>query len=138
MSLHGSCSCQNIEVIWHNVDLSLVPRACQCDYCQAKSAAYVTKSATRFEVVIHHKNLHQQIKHGSQTAVFHECAHCKDIVFVTVSIDGEIYGALNANIMDKSLEFAEPVMMDFSGQSAQEKLHRWRQNWCYPVSIRHD
>jgi hypothetical protein len=76
---------------------SLAPRTCQCEYCFAKSAAYVTKPDTKFEVLIHHKSLHKKVQHGSSSAIFHECSHCRQVIFVTSEIEGELYGALNAN-----------------------------------------
>jgi len=86
----------NIEITWHTIDYSLVPRAGQCAYCAAKSANYITKSGTRFEVLIGSDSYHNEVQHGSNSAVFHECTHCAQVKFVTAQIDGELYGALNA------------------------------------------
>lgn len=135
MSMRGSCDCNNIEIIWHVIDYSLVPRACQCDYCVTKSAAYVSKSATKFEAIIRNNNLHKTVQQGSNSAVFHECANCDQVIFVTIEIDGELYGALNANHLNNKLGFSTPVKTNFSSQTAQQKQERWRQNWCHPVSI---
>jgi hypothetical protein len=135
MSLYGGCSCNNIAVIWHTVDYSLVPRACQCDYCQSKSAAYVSKSGTRFEAKIRKEHFHHKAQHGSNSAVFHECSNCDQVVFVTVAIEGELYGALNANLLNNRLGFSSPVETNVSDQTAEQKLDRWRQNWCCPVVI---
>ena len=135
MSLRGSCRCNNIEVLWHTVDYSIVPRACQCEYCLAKGAAYVCKSGTAVEVCIHKEQLHRISTHGSKTARFHECGHCGDVVFVTADIDGDFYGVLNALCMKNTLGFPAPVKTDFRGHSAEQKRERWRQNWCYPVAI---
>ena len=135
MSIRGSCECKNIEVVWHTIDHSLVPRACQCGYCRSKEAAYVTKSGTRFEVVIHNEKLHTEVRHGSETAVFHECSYCGQVVFVTAEIDGELFGALNANQLSNKYGFAESVKLNFSAQSVAQKRERWRENWCHPVLI---
>jgi hypothetical protein len=135
MSMHGSCKCRNIEVHWHTVDYSLVPRQCQCDYCGQKDAAYVSKSGTRVDIHIHSERLHNTVMQGSNSALFHECGNCGQLVFVTAEIDGELFGALNANCMDNKLGFSAPIGVDFSNQSAGEKLIRWRDNWCHPVFI---
>ena len=134
--MRGSCECNNIEVKWQIVDLSLVPRACQCDYCAMKSAAYVTKAGTRFEVTIHNRVLHKMVQHGSGSAIFHECGHCGQIIFITAQIDGELYGALNANYLDNKMGFPAPIEINFSDQSAEQKRDRWRQTWCHPVVIK--
>ena len=135
MTISGSCECNNIKVIWHTIDHSLVPRACQCEYCSSKDAAYVTKSGTKFEAIIQNENLHKQVQHGSRSAVFHECANCGQVIFVTSEIDGELYGALNARHLTNKFGFAEPVELNYSYQSLEQKRDRWRQNWCHPVLI---
>lgn len=134
--MYGSCECKNIEVQWKTIDYSSVPRACQCDYCRAKSAAYVSKSASAVDVVIHNPGLHRIVTHGTGTAQFHECGYCGTLVFVSCEIDGIIYGVLNAACLDNKFGFAKPVAMDFSNQPVAERLLRRQQNWCYPVNIR--
>lgn len=135
MSISGNCACNNIKVTWHVVDYSLVPRACQCDYCLSKSAAYVTKPATKFEVLIHNEKFHKKIQHGSNSAVFHECSNCNQVIFVTVEIEHLLYGALNANHLNNKFGFSNSVNANFSSQTAEEKQERWRKNWCCPVLI---
>ena len=135
MTMSGSCDCGNINVTWHIEASSFVPRACQCEYCALKSAAYVTKPGSKVEVVIQSKKLHEILQHGSNAAKFHECLKCDQVVFVTSEIDGELYGALNANHLENSVGFSEPIQANFSSQTAGEKRSRWRQNWCRPVCI---
>lgn len=135
MSITGGCRCNNVRVTWHTRDYSVVPRACLCDYCRARGAAYVSKSGTTVEVRIHTERLHAIITHGSQLAEFHECGACADLVLVTAHIDGESYGALNARCLDNKAGFAAAVSIDYSGCTAEQKLMRWRQNWCSPVRI---
>ena len=133
--LAGSCSCNNMRVNWHTLDHSLVPRACQCVYCLSRSAAYVSKSGTRFEVFIGNSDLHRTSRQGSNSAVFHECAYCNELVFVTASIESDQYGALNANCLNNTFGFGPARPVDYGGQSAQQKLDRWKLNWCCPVLI---
>ena len=135
MGMHGNCRCKNIEIFWQIIDYSLVPRACQCTYCRQQSAAWVSKSGSKFAATIHHTELYSTVEHGSNTALFHQCANCNQVVFVTTCIDGELYGALNANCMHNKSGFPKPVATDFSAQSAVEKLTRWQQHWCRPVII---
>tara|TARA_R110001599_G_scaffold353459_1_gene592352 strand:- start:43420 stop:43665 length:246 start_codon:yes stop_codon:yes gene_type:complete len=73
------------------------------------------------------------VQHGSNSAVFHECANCDQVIFVTTEIDGELYGALNANHLKNKFGFSSAINVDYSALSAQEKLARWQQNWCFPV-----
>ncbi len=135
MSITGGCDCTNIKITWHISDHSLIPRACQCGYCASKSAAYVTQSGTKFDVLIRGEKFHKQVQHGSNNAVFHECSSCDQVIFVTAEINGELYGALNANHLNNKQGFSTSVEVDFSSQTAVQKRERWRQNWCQPVLI---
>jgi hypothetical protein len=133
LSITGGCRCNNLRVTWHTKDYSGVPRACVCDYCRARGAAYVSKSGTAVEVRIHNKRRHAIVTHGSHSAEFHECGACGDLVVVTAQIDGETYGALNARCLDNKHGFAAAVAIDYSGHTTEQKRLRWRQNWCSPV-----
>lgn len=135
MSLSGGCHCNNIRVTWRTTDYSVVPRACQCDYCRAKGAEYVSKTGTAVELRIRDRAQHAIVRHGSHSAGFHECRYCGAVVIVTALIDGELYGALNAHCLDNRFGFAPAVPIDYAGQGAAQKLERWRQNWCAPVRI---
>lgn len=135
MSIAGGCDCNNIEITWYVVGHNLIPRACQCDYCASKKAAYVTHSGTKFDVLIRNEEDHKKIQHGSNSAVFHECGNCGQVIFVTVEMNGELYGALNANHLNNKLGFSTSVEVDFSSQTAIEKKERWRKNWCQAALI---
>lgn len=135
MTLTGGCQCRNIELRWQCVDLSLVPRACQCAYCRSKGASYVSKSGTRVTVSIRNPNLHTTVRHGSEQADFHECIHCGELVLVTSEIDGETYGALNASCIDNPRGFSPSVATDTRASSAADKQARWRANWCGPITF---
>ena len=134
--MHGSCKCNNIVVQWQTVDYTVVPRRCRCEYCKTKNAAYVSKSGSRFSMEIHKDSFYRVMTHGSLLAKFHECLNCAELVCVTADIDGEIYGALNSNCMQNKLGFPRAIEFDFSNQSAEEKVERWRRNWCHPVLIK--
>jgi hypothetical protein len=135
MSMRGSCRCKNISVSWRNRDLSLVPRACLCGYCSAKGAAYVSKSGTAVDALIRKGQFHVVREHGSRQAAFHECSYCGDVVIVTVQIEGILYCALNVLCLEDWRRFPQPVAVNFSDHTPEEKLRRWRQNWCYPVHM---
>ena len=135
MSIRGSCKCNNIEIVWHTVDRSLVPRECQCHYCLSKNISYVSKSGTRVEVNIRDERLHHVHQQGTRSAKFHECSNCGELVFVTAEIEEELYCSLNSNCISNPLGFSSAVKMQLHNQTATEKKDRWRQNWCHPVLI---
>ena len=121
MRIHGGCDCNNIEIFWYIYGQTLVPRACQCEYCSSRSAAYVSRPDTGFEATIHSSESHRPIQHGSNSAIFHECSTCEQVVFVTAEVDGELYGALNANQFNDQSVVTAPVKLNFSSQSGEEK-----------------
>ena len=133
MSLRGACRCNNICLTWKNIDFSLVPRQCGCNYCSVRSAAYVSKSGSAVSVSIRNRALYRVSNHGSGQAGFHECAHCGDVVLVSAEIDDELYCAINVNCLQDRHRFPAPVQINFSNQSPELKLARWRDNWCYPL-----
>ena len=135
MAMRGGCKCNNIELLWHTVDYSVVPRKCQCRYCMENNAIYVSKSGSRINVRIHNGRLHKIVTQGSGNARFHVCKSCNELVFITADIGGESFGALNANCMINKFGFLAAIETDFSDQSAEEKRERWRKNWCHPVHI---
>lgn len=134
--INGYCDCKNIEVKWAIDDCKLIPRACQCEYCVSKSAAYVSRPGTAVEIFIRNPDLHKEVKHGSNSAIFHECENCNQIIFVTAEMDGECYGALNARQLTNKMDFLAEVKSNIAQQSAIQKKERWRRNWCCPVVIK--
>ena len=94
----------------------------------------MSKSGTAVDVAVHKERHHRIIMHGSRIARFHECVNCGDVVLVTAEIDGTNYGVLNAMCMNNKLGFPAAVQAYLSGQTAEQKRDRWRQNWCYPVT----
>ncbi|MEO1081174.1 MAG: hypothetical protein AAFY29_16565 [Pseudomonadota bacterium] len=94
----------------------------------------MTKANTRVEVAIADASSHRVAQHGANLADFHECAACGDVVIATVCIDGTRYGAINSGILS-GVELPHAVAKNFSSQSAEKKLQRWRETWCSPVLI---
>jgi len=46
------------------------------------------------------------------------------VVFVAAEVDGELYGALNANQFNDQSVVTAPVKLNFSSQSGEEKRQR--------------
>jgi len=130
MRFKGHCQCGNIEIAWSLIDTSLVPRACQCSYCLAKGAAYLSKNGSNVEVTIAKQDLHKIHLQGDHIAQFHECGFCKDLVFVSAMINDQQYCAINYHNLDKREQFPEPIPSDFTALSKEQSLERWQQHWC--------
>lgn len=135
MEIHGSCDCGNIKIIWNVNEPPRVPRTCQCEYCTAQQASYVSTPGSGFSATICHPEHHRIIHQGTETADFHECSACNRLVFVASNIEGGIYGVINSRCLH-DLNLDNPVNTHFTQESTQTRLARRRRSWCYPVVIR--
>jgi hypothetical protein len=134
MEIHGGCDCGNIKIVWNVDEPPRAPRACQCDYCTAQQASYVSAPGSGFSATIRRPEHHRIIHQGTETADFHECSVCNRLVFVSSNIEGDIYGVINSRCL-RDLGLETPVHMQFTQESKQVRLERRRRNWCHPVHI---
>jgi len=127
--MKGACPCRNIELHWQLVDLSLVPRKCDCAYCSAHGVSWVSKSGTRLRATVHNPRYYSVTRQGMGMASFHECTHCRMPVFASASIAGEDYAVVNAACLSNPRGFADPVPVSCGDESAQQRTLRWQRNW---------
>ncbi|MCX2975128.1 hypothetical protein EYC87_16210 [Halieaceae bacterium IMCC8485] len=128
--MKGACGCGNIELHWQLVDLSLVPRACACDYCSGYGANWVSKSGTRVRAVIHNPLYYSVVRQGSETAEFHECMRCQLPVFASATVDEQDYAVINASCVANPRGFGDPVPAFFGAESVEQRAQRRMHNWC--------
>jgi len=132
----GSCKCKNLIIDWKIRDLSLIPRACQCDYCRESKIQWVSKSGSNFSLTVRYSNKYQVDKNGTSLASFHKCLNCQEVVAISSTINNKNYGAINVQCLSQSNRFpcAKKVTPEknLTGKSRQ---NMWQQNWCYPVEI---
>lgn len=137
----GSCRCKNLRVNWQIKDFSLIPKACGCNYCVSKNAAYVAKPGSKFTLSVQHANQYRAHANGrpspdgEPSAVFHECLFCEELVAVTCTIDEVSYGIINVNALDQRERFPETKSYSFVDQALPVRLEHRKNNWSYPVSI---
>ena len=133
--MRGSCRCENISFHWAVESVPAPPRACQCSYCAAIGAAYVSVPATAIQVFIADENNHSIVRHGTETASFHECTRCGELVLVTSEINSVVYGVINARCLTGAeLQLALP--MNIGEETTLARFVRRQKNWCSPVVIR--
>lgn len=130
------CRCKNIKIEWSIRDFSLVPRACQCNFCLSKNAQWLSKSGSRFELSINYRQHYRLTQQGTNTAYFHQCTHCGEFTAATAIIGKQRYGAINANCLNAPHRFADAKRVTPSSlDSALSRQNIWQQNWCSPVTI---
>ena len=79
----GACGCGNIQVLleFTREPSSYSPRVCDCDFCRARGAAYVSDPAGYLSMDIDRPSDVQRLRQGSGTAEFLVC-RCEDLVAV--------------------------------------------------------
>jgi len=122
------CNCKNLKITWDLRDLSITPRACQCDYCLSHDIQWLSKpGSTSYETN----------KTGTRSAVFHKCSYCQTVIASTATINNRHYGAVNRNCLIEKHRFPKPkpVTID-NDQTARDRKTIWQQNWCSQVTIK--
>lgn len=131
---HGQCQCGQVKV---SVTLpkrlsDYQPRACDCDFCTQRMVAYLSDPSGK--AVIQSTGKLLTLKQGSEQAGFLACPSCKSIMATSCEIDGQLKGAVNANMLaDKALsgesQVASPKLL-----APEQKQQRWAQLWL-PLSL---
>ena len=123
-----SCECGNIVVEWDTNISPLVARKCDCEYCVSSGAEFVSDPDSLVQFKILDKTKHQIIKHGHETAEFHECSEC-GVIFVASEIDGSTYCVLNANALGLENYVLDSQLKSYKGESVEQRLARRKRNW---------
>ncbi len=132
----GHCECGHVTVCLETEAgvARLVPRACDCAFCTAYGAVWVSDPKSSLQVRVHNHAL-KQLKQGSETATFWQCRSCDNIVCVTVDIGGQKKGAVNLKLLDDIGFFPKSISVSPKQFSKEEKLARWQQNWISRVDM---
>lgn len=136
MKIRGVCKCGNCEVVAEGpIEPSeLVPRLCDCEYCQQHPSAVVSNS--KMVVSVASKSSIYTAFNGSGQATFYHCRSCNQLLAVGATLDGVSLGAVNAFIFGDLNQFADPLSIQPRLLSPSEKLARWSKVWgplklCY-------
>ncbi len=129
MMYSSSCSCGKIQV-----KLSLpkslsqyTPRACDCDFCTARNASYLSDPEGRLQITETEEL--DQLMQGSEQAIFWQCKSCHDLIGVTHEFENGLQGAVNANLFAESYKLQNSVPVSPKTLSPEEKRERWREGW---------
>lgn len=140
MTVHrlvGGCHCGavSLEVELSREPGSYHPRACDCDFCSEREAAYVSDPAGRLRVNTCFLADLRTERQGSQQAEFLSCQACGALLAVRWQDGDRAYGAVNARTLEDYAAFgiaqaASPKQLD-----AAQKTERWRGLWFADVDI---
>lgn len=129
MKIRGMCKCGNCEVVAEGVSTlsELVPRLCDCEYCQRHPAAMISDS--KMVVSVESKSPIYTAMNGSDQATFYHCQGCDQLLAVGAMLGKVSLGAVNALLFGDLNQFAEPTFIQPRLLSPAEKVARWSKVW---------
>src|SRR5688572_19722659 len=94
----GGCHCGNLVV---EVDLSsepagYQPRACDCSFCRAHGAAWISDAKGSLVLRVKEPSERGIYRQGSEQAELVLCRRCGVLVCVLLQDGGKLFGAVNA------------------------------------------
>ncbi|NTV71386.1 MAG: hypothetical protein HGA71_14725 [Azonexaceae bacterium] len=138
MQISGHCQCGNISF---NLECSPGPtgvpaRACVCSFCSVHKCVWTSFADAKLAVQIQNREWLERHTFATETAEFHICKQCGDVPFVTSLIDGNLFAAVNVNVLQGlSPGFLQRAQVDFEGEGLDARLERRRQAWIADVTI---
>ena len=135
-TLEGGCHCGAITLAFSTAltPETTSPRACDCSFCRAHGAAWISDPAGQLVIRAQVDRL-RRYRQGSLAAQFLLCGECGVLVGV-LHEDGERgYAAINAACLEARDAFAASVPASPRTLSADEKTTRWRQLWVGDVRL---
>jgi hypothetical protein len=133
----GGCHCGQLRVVFSTQlnPASIIPRACDCSFCQKHGAAYVSDPAGRLSVILQSQDALHRYQQGSNTAEFLLCDRCGVLVAVIFEHNARIYGAVNARSLEGPTGFGSAVPASPQLLAPGEKIERWLQLWVPDVEL---
>ncbi len=136
-TVEGGCHCGAISLAFSTslVPADTAPRACDCSFCRAHGAAWISDAGGHLTLHAHQPERLHRYRQGSQEAQFLLCGDCGVLVAVVFEEDGRTYAAVNARCLDARDAFAPVVIASPQTLATAEKKARWRQVWTRDVRI---
>ena len=135
-TLTGSCHCQCLQLVLHgSIEPSTTsPRACDCSFCQAHAAAWVSDPDGELVVTASGADALGRYRQGAESAEVLFCRHCGVLLAVVFATDEGLCGAVNVRCLANAGEFASAQVVSPRQLPPEERRERWRRLWS-PVRI---
>lgn len=130
------CGAVAVEVGLSRELASYSPRACDCDFCRKRGAAWLSDPAGFLRLQANAGQGFRVERQGSEQAEFLSCAACGTLLAVRwLDGDGRAHGAINARTLARRDEFASeqgasPKLLEAAGKTA-----RWKALWFADVEV---
>jgi len=136
--LTGSCYCGNITVRVKTdiAPADIIPRACDCDFCTAHGAEWVSAPEAELEIEIQNEAAISLYSQGSESARFWVCQRCGVVPAVTCDINDHRKGAVNKRSMQDAEAYLPTESASPKTLSADEKKSRWDKYWMQKVVVK--
>ena len=137
VTLRGNCHCGQVRVEFSTDQdpANIVPRPCDCSFCQKLGAAYIFDPAGELSVSESRPGTLREYQQGSNTAQFLICGHCGVLVAVIYKHNSRIYGAVNVGCLDGHTGLGISVPASPQTLSPEEKVARWLTLWVPDVVL---
>lgn len=136
-TFQGGCHCGQLRMTFSTAldPASIIPRACDCSFCQKHGAAYVSDPAGQLSVIMQSADALRRYRQGSNTAEFLLCDRCGVLVAVVFEHDTRMYGAVNARALEEPTGFGTAIPASPQLLAPGEKIARWSQLWIPDVEL---
>ena len=134
--LEGNCHCENLRLEFETRlrIAATSPRACDCSFCQAHAAAWVSDPDGELVVTASDADALGRYRQGSESAEFLFCRHCGVLLAVVFATDEGLCGAVNVRCLANAGEFAPAEVVSPQQLAPEVRRERWRRLWS-PVRI---
>lgn len=135
-TLTGYCHCQRLTLAFESSlePAATSPRACDCSFCQAHAAAWVSDPDGELVITASDADALGRYRQGSESAEFLFCRHCGVLLAVVFATEDGLRGAVNARCLANAGEFAPEQAVSPQQLPPEERRERWRRLWA-PVRI---
>ena len=135
--LEGSCHCGAITLAFSTSLMpgDTAPRACDCRFCRAHGAAWVSDAAAQLVIHAHRPDRLRRYRQGSLAAQFLLCGDCGVLVAVVLDDPDRTYAAVNVGCLFVRDAFVPAVPASPQTLAPDEKVERWRRLWVRDVRM---
>jgi hypothetical protein len=114
------------------------PRACDCQFCTAHGAAYLSDEKGSLSITIQNEGEISRYKQASGICDFLVCRNCGVLTNVLFQDGHDIYGSINVRSVSNHKAFSEAEKAHLVDLSDEERIQRWKRIWFPNVTIQHE
>jgi hypothetical protein len=126
----GACHCGAIRTTFRSAKgpAELGARTCQCSFCRAHGASWISDPLGSLEVRI--GGPINRYRFGTGTADFLICSSCGVVPAVLAEMESGLHGVVRADCLDKRDAFlAAAAPSDYEGEAIEARLDRRAGRW---------